>query len=303
MGSGEWGLMSALALLWGSSFFWFKVLGAALPPLTIIAIQLSIAGVILNAVTFGRGLGWPPRRWWRPLLVLGLVSNTLPYSLLIYGETKIPSGLASIFGAVTPVVAAAVAHLFTHDEKLTRPKLAAVLLGFAGVAVLVGPAAFAGGGKDALLGQLACFTVAVIYGCAVVYGRRFAPLPALQVAAGEITAAALLTVPLALAFDRPWSLPPPPLPIWAALVGLALFSTALAYLLYYRLLARAGAVNVSVVTVLTPVAATALGVLFLHERLELRSLAGLLLIALGIAFLDGRPIAWAGRTLKPPPSA
>ena len=238
-------------------------------------------------------------RTWRAFLVMGLLNNAIPFSLIAFGETHIASGLASILNATTPMFTALVAHLATANEKLTGGKMIGIGLGFAGVAVLVGPEALAHIGGGDLLGKLAVLLASISYGFAGVFGRRFRGLAPLKVATGQVTASTLLMLPLFVLFDRPWTLPAPGLGTWAALVGLAVPSTALAYMLFFRILARAGATNVSLVTLLVPVSAVLLGAVFLGETLSAVTYAGMALIALGLACIDGRPLGllrWRAQT-------
>jgi drug/metabolite transporter (DMT)-like permease len=289
MGPAEWGLLLFLGGLWGASFFFFKVLVGALPPFTVVFGRLALAAVALNLIGRRRG-GPPPIAWrdWPPFLVMGAIGSAIPFALIAYGETRISSGLAAVLNATTPMFTILVAHLFTHDDKLNWNRGFGILAAFLGVVVLVGPTAFSAQGREALPGELACLAAAAIYGFAGVYARRFRGRPPLQTAIGQITAAAVVSAPLSLVFDRPWTLADPGLAVWAALFGLALLSTALAYLVYFRILAVAGATNVSLVTCIAPISAIALGILFLGEKPELRSILGLAVIGLGLAAMDGR---------------
>jgi len=220
---------------------------------------------------------------------MGLLNNAIPFTLFVVAQSTIGSGLAAILNATTPIFGVVVAHLVTRDERLTPSRMAGVLLGVAGVAVMVGPSALGGLGRD-LGAQLACLGAAVSYACAGVYGRRFPRLglaPA-ATAAGQLSASTLLILPLALLIDRPWMLPVPGPTVFAAVLGLALASTAFAYVLYFRILALAGATNLLLVTFLIPVSAILLGVVGLGEVLLPRQVAGMALIGCGLAAIDGR---------------
>lgn len=300
MGPAEWGLLAVLALLWAGSFFFYKVLVASLPPLTVVFGRVAIAAVLLDLVILLRGGRIPhDGRLWASFAVMGLLNNLVPFSLIVLGETRISSGLASILNATTPMFTVLVAQAFTADEKLDAAKIAGLTLGFAGVAVLVGPAALAGlGGGDAW-GEVAVLGAALSYGLAGVFGRRFRGLPPLTVASAQLSASAVLTLPLCLLVDRPWALPMPGLPVWAALLSLAVVSTAIAYVLFFHILARAGATNVSLVTLLVPVGAVLLGAAALDERLAASAWAGMALIGLGLACLDGRLLARLRRRPRP----
>jgi drug/metabolite transporter (DMT)-like permease len=296
MNGREWGLLLLLGLVWGSSFFFFKILVAALPPLTVVFGRLVIAAAaMLLIVRLGPASAPLPRRAWPELLVFGAIGNALPFSLIAYGETQVSSGLASILNATTPIFTVLVAHAFTADDKLTWNRGVGVAACFLGVAVLVGPSALTEAGRSDLPGELACLGASLAYGFAGVYARRFRTLPPLKVVTGQLACSALLMAPLSIALDRPWSLPSPAPAVWASLFGLALACTAFAYVLYFRILRTAGATNVSLVTFLAPVSAILLGVFVLAERLEARSLVGLLVIGVGLAAVDGRLLTgWRG---------
>lgn len=292
MGPAEWGLLLVLSGLWGCSFLFYKILVAALPPFSVVFGRVAIAALVLNIVLLVRREAMPgDGRTWRAFLLMGLLNNAIPFSLIAFGETHIASGLASILNATTPMFTALVAHVATANEKLTGPKLAGIGLGIAGVAVLVGPEALAHLGAGDLPAKLAVLLASLSYGFAGVFGRRFRGLAPLKVATGQVTASAVLMLPLFLLVDRPWMLPAPGLGTWAALLGLAVPSTALAYMLFFRILARAGATNVSLVTLLVPVSAVLLGAAVLGEALSAVTFAGMALIALGLACIDGRPLA------------
>ena len=287
MGAREWGLLLALSALWGGSFFFFKVLVAVWPPFTVVLGRVGVAAAALNLYVRLSG-GAMPRdpRLWAQFFGMGLLNNVLPFSLIVFGETRISSGLASILNATTPIFGVLAAQVLTANEKLTPAKAAGVGFGFAGVAVLVGPSALQGGGD--LPGELSCLAAAAIYALAGIFGRRFRGVPALQVTTGQVTASTLMLLPLVALHDQPWTLPAPGLEVWGALAALALVCTALAYILYFRLLALAGATNLLLVTFLLPASALALGALFLHETIEPRALLGVGIIGLGLAAIDGR---------------
>lgn len=286
----EWALLLVLALLWGGSFFFVAVALRALPPIPVVALRVGLAAAGLLVALAIMGSGLPRRREvWLAFAGMGLLNNAVPFSLIVWGQTQIASGLAAILNATTPLATVLVAHACTRDERLTANRLGGVLLGLAGVSVMLGPAALAGLGER-LLPQLACLAAAVSYACAGVFGRRFRRLGVtpVQTAAGQLTASTAMLLPLALLVDRPWLLSAPGPEVWWALAGLALLSTALAYVLYFAILATAGATNLLLVTFLIPVTAILLGVLVLGERLEAAQLAGMALIAAGLAAIDGR---------------
>lgn len=290
MGPTEWVLLIALSILWGGSFFFVGVAVAELPPFTIVLLRVALAAIALHLALRALGVAMPwNRNAWLAFFGMGLLNNAIPFSLIVWGQTQIASGLASILNATTPLFTVLVAHVLTADERLTRARLAGVLLGIAGVVVMIGPAAMADLGRD-VLAQLAVLAAALSYACAGVFGRRFKRMAVapLATAAGQVSASSLLILPLALMVDRPWTMPVPGVTALAAILGLALLSTALAYYLFFRILAAAGAVNLLLVTFLIPVSAILLGCLVLGEVLTLAQLAGMALIGAGLAAIDGR---------------
>ena len=237
-------------------------------------------------------------RAWRAFWVMGLLNNAIPMSLILWGQTTIGSGLAAILNASTPLFTVLLAHFFTRDERMTGRKVGGIVFGLAGVAVMIGPDAL-GGLHRGLLAQLAMVGAAISYACAGIFGRRFAGTPPLVTAAGQVTASSLTLLPLSLLADRPWLLPAPGARTWAALAGLALLCTALAYVIYFRILATSGASNLLLVTLLMPVNAVLLGIAFLGEHVEPRHVAGMALIAVGLATIDGRLLAAVLRRIAP----
>lgn len=287
MGPAEWGLLLLLAVVWGGSFFFSKIAVGALPPLTVVLVRVALAALALNAVLLLTGRGVPgDRRVWGAFLAMGLLNNVVPFGLIFWGQTQIASGLASILNATTPLFTVLAAHVATTDEKITSPRLLGVLAGLAGVAVMIGPGVLAGGGDT--VAKVAVLGAALSYAFASIWGRRFRGLPPTATAAGQLTASTVVMIPIAAVADRPWALAMPSARVIWALVALALLCTVAGYLLYFALLARAGATNVVLVTLLIPPSALLLGALFLGERVEASDLLGLGFIAAGLAAIDGR---------------
>ena len=286
MDGSEWLLLLALSGLWGSSFFFYKVLGHALPPLTIVLGRVGLAALVLNVVLLARGtpLGWAMP--WSSFVLLGVLNSAVPFTLFAWGETRISSGMAAMLNAATPVFSILLAHALGR-ERLTWGRTAGVVLCLGGVAVLIGPTALAGAAAG-LAGEAACLVAALSYAVAGQFARRLSRLPALQVATGQLTASALVMLPLAAIADRFWLLPAPALGTWAALAGIALLGTALAYILFFRIMATAGATNAMLVTFLLPISALLLGRIFLGELIPVRAYAGMALIGAGLAAIDGR---------------
>jgi len=287
----EWATLLFLSLLWGGSFFFNAVAVKELPVFTVVVGRVALAAVLMLCLLRVLGLKLPAdRRIWAAFFAMGLLNNAIPFSLIVGGQQHIASGVASILNAATPLFTVLFAHFLTVDEKMTGNRLAGVLVGFVGVAVMVGLDAVQALGSH-VTAQLMCLSATVSYALASIYGRRFRAMgvPALVTATGQVVAASALLVPVMLLADRPWTLPMPGLGALGAVAGLAVLSTALAYVLYFRLLATAGASNLALVTFLVPVSAILLGFLFLDEVLLPRHLAGMALIGLGLAAIDGRP--------------
>ncbi len=289
MDAREWAMLIALSILWGGSFFFVGVAVKELPPVTIVTLRVSLAAVALLAVCRIIGLRLPRQRAvWRAFLCMGLLNNIIPFCLIVWGQTQIASGLASILNATTPLFTVIVAHFLTSDEKMTGNRLTGVVTGFVGVATMIGPAAL--GSMSGLWGQIAILGAAVSYSFAGIFGRRFKSMGVapLMTATGQICSSTLMLIPAAILIDKPWTLAMPGLATWGAMIGIALLSTALAYLIFFRILATAGATNLALVTFLIPVSAILLGSLVLSEQLETRHFAGMALIAAGLVAIDGR---------------
>lgn len=298
----DWSLLVALSILWGGSFFFVGIAVRELPPFTIVAMRVALAALALGGLLWILGLPMPrDRRTWIAFFGMGALNNLVPFCLIVWGQTQIASGVASVLNATTPLFGVMVAHVLTRDEKMTGNRLAGVLVGFAGVAVMIGPSALEGlvgaGPGSGLLPQLAVLGAALSYSFAGIFGRRFKSMGVspLVTATGQVTASTLMLVPVALLADRPWTLPMPSVAAWGAVIGIALLSTALAYVIFFRVLASAGATNLMLVTFLIPVSAILLGGLFLGERLAVRHGVGMALIAGGLAAIDGRLSTWLGQ--------
>ena len=278
-----WALIILLSIPWGGSFLFYRVLAADLPAFTIVLGRVAIAAPVLYALLRLRGqkLDIP----WGAFAVMALLNNVIPFTLYAWAETRVTSGVAAILNAFTPIATALVLHGFAA-ERLTGLRAAGVALGFAGVAVLVGPD-LGRLGRD-LLADLACLGATVSYAFAALWSRRLRHLPPLQAATGQLVCSTLLLVIPTLLIDRPWLLPMPGLTVWLNLFGIALLSTAAAYVLFFRILAVAGAANLMLVTFLIPVSALAMGAAFLGEPVTVQALGGMALIAAGLATIDGR---------------
>ena len=290
-------LLLALAAVWGGSFFFAEVALAEVPPLTITLHRVFWAVPVLFLVVLWRGTKIPTSlRTWFAYLVMGALNNAIPFSLIFWGQKTIESGLASILNGTTAVFGAVVSGLLLVDEPLTSRKIIGAVFGVFGVAVIMG--------FDAVtnldlrnLAQLAVLGAALSYAFASVWGKTSLSDNAPEMnALGMLTGSTVLMIPIAI-----WSDGLPVLTlspnVWASLISVAIFSTAVAYLLYFAILARAGAANLMLVTLLIPPFAIGLGVAFLSERLGLDAWLGFGLIALGLAITDGRLLARARRLI------
>lgn len=286
----EWLLLIILSILWGGSFFFVGVAVEALPPLTIVSLRVCGAAIALLAVVYFSGSRMPSNPTvWLAFLGMGVLNNVIPFVLIAWGQTLIASGLASILNATTPLFTVVAAHFLTNDEKMSKLKIFGVGLGLTGVVIMMGQEALGGIG-DNILGQFAILGAAFSYSLAVIYGRRFRRLGIKPVvtATGQVTASSLIMIPLAISYDHPFTLPMPGIDIWLAILALSLASTALAYILYFRILSTAGATNVALVTLLIPVVAILLGTAILGEQLELKHMIGMGMISIGLLSMDGR---------------
>ena len=300
MNATDLALLGVLSLTWGGSFFFMEIAVSTLPVFTIVTSRVLLGALTLNAFIYmtGRNLnfGW---QVWKSFIVIALIGQVIPFSLIVWGQIYITSGLASILNATVPFFTLLIAHFMTTDERITPNGMMGVLLGFAGVVVIIGPEALFGEGA-VIWGKLAVLLSAVLYGLTTIYARRFAKMnvPSICVAAGQLTCSSLVLMPLTLFFDQPWTLDMPELHIWASLGALGFFSTALAFIIYYRLISTVGGSNTSLVTFLVPISAIWLGFTFLNEPIIKTQMAGMALIAIGLIIIDGRAFRRLFRSFK-----
>ncbi|WP_439572346.1 DMT family transporter [Phreatobacter sp.] len=297
MSARDWLLLISLSVLWGGSFFFVRVAVTELPPFSLVLARVSIAAAVLLLLIRLAGQHLPRgRQAWTVLGVMAVLNNLVPFSLIFWGQTAMPAGLAAILNATTPLFSVVVMHLFTTDEPATPAKIAGVLVGLAGVVVLVGPAA-AGAGDVPLWALFACLGGALSYAFSGLWGRRIKALALtpMATACGQLVWTSLMILPVVLVADRPWLMAVPGPAATAAILGLAVLSTALAYIIFFRVLDSAGPTNLLLVTFLIPVSAIVLSGLFLGESLQARHFAGMALIGLGLAAIDGRLFRLARR--------
>lgn len=288
MSASDWGQLLLLGLLWGGSFFFARIAVADIPPLALVLYRVSIAAIVLHLWLRLRGISFAPVVA-KPgsFLCLALLNNVIPFSLIFTGQTEIGAGLASVFYATTPLWTILVANLLTADEKLSVAKLAGVGLGIAGAAVMIGPGLLSNLGGPTWA-KFAVIGAAVSYAFAVVYAKRFKDMKPTLVATGQLTAATVLMAPIVFLFYSPAEIVTSGVSIWMAVLALAVLTTAFAFILYFNLIASAGATNASLVTLVVPVSAIMLGAVFLGERLEPFEFAGMGLILTSLIIIDGR---------------
>lgn len=282
----DWGLLLLLSVLWGGAFFFAGVAVRELPPLTVVLMRVALASLFLLPVFWIAGHRLPRSvAEWRPFFVMGLLNNALPFGFIFAGQTYITVGLSSIINATTPLFAVMVMYAF-REERLSMNRLAGVLFGVLGVAIL---SDWGGGSEAQLAGILLCMAGALSYGFSALWGRRhLAGVAPVRSATCQLLSSTLIMSVAALAWDKPWSLAMPHSETVLAIVALALFGTALAYLVFFRILVRAGASNAMLVTLLIPVSAMLLGAIFLGEQIRAQEVVGAMVIGLGLMFIDGR---------------
>ena len=290
MGRTEWTILLVLALVWGSAFVFIKIAVTSFAPATYVWLRIAMAAAALMVVLRLRGKTLSlSLALWAPVALLALINNVVPFLLFGWGQRHIASGLAAILQATTPIFGVIAAHFLTSDERITPARLGGVIVGFAGVAVMIGPQLVGNGGNH-LLAQLACLFASFLYALAGIHARRFKALGVgpLELAAAQFVAGAVMLLPVMLLVDRPWLGLPTALEAWGAVAVLALVCSAFAYILFFRLIERAGATNSLLVTLLVPPVAILVGALVFQESLGANQLAGLLLIGVGLAVIDGR---------------
>ena len=293
MTAADWMLLLFLSVLWGGSFYFAKIAVAEIPPLTLALGRVAIAAAVLAAVA--RLVAGPfPRNpaTWRQLAFMAALNNAIPFVLIFWGQIHISIGLASILNATAPLFGVVVAHVLTRDDRLDLNRLVGLGAGFIGVVVLIGPSLLKELGAD-VWAEFACLAAACSYAFGAVLTRRLRTLSPVMMASGQLTMSTMLLLPVVLLFGRPSSVFAASAPALAAMIALALLSSALAYLIYFRLIARAGATNALLSTFLVPVSAIVIGIVLLNESLSVRQLAGMAAIFVGIAAIDGR----AGRLI------
>lgn len=292
-----WVLIILLGAVWGCSFLFNAVMIRELSPLWVSAGRVTIGAAICWLYVLGTRRpipgGWP---LYAQLVVLGILNYAIPFALFPFAEQTVASSIVGVINGMTPMTTVIISQLWRGGEKATWNKLVGVIVGFAGAIILALPS-FGAGASGQVIGILAALAATCCYALTLNYARRFAKVESSVVASASLTAAALLMVPVALLFSG--------IPVitrletWGALFGIGVFSTSFSFLLVYWLLPRVGATNLSLNTFITPISAILLGVLVLHERFELTHVLGIMVIFIGLVFIDGRLV----RRLRRAPSA
>ncbi|HYD99666.1 MAG TPA: EamA family transporter [Alphaproteobacteria bacterium] len=280
--AGELALLALLATLWGASYTLIKIGVATIPPVTLIAGRTLVAGLVLLAVLRLRGIALPRgRAVWGAFLVQACLNSVLPFTLIAWAELRVEAGLAAILNSTTPVFAFLIALCVGGGAAAGGRRLFGVAAGLAGIVLVVGVQALDGFGAD-LAAQLAIVAATVAYGGAAVFGSRFKGLDPAVPAAGSLICGAALLLPASLAVDRPWTLQPSADSL-LALLALAVFSTALAFVIYFRLFRTLGPVGATAQAYLRVPVGVAIGMAFLDEAPGPSAWIGLLLVVLGVA--------------------
>lgn len=291
MGSTEWLLLVILSVIWGGSFFFAKIALVEIQPLMLVFLRVTLAAIALFLIIKFSHQSIPTSmRVWKPFLIMGVLNNLIPFSLLFWSQGHISSSLASIFNASVPIFTIVIAHFTTEDEHISKQKALGVLLGLLGVALMIGVDIKTDVNIWIILAMLACVGAAFSYGCASVYGRSFQQLQVepIVVAFGQVTASALIMFIWLMLTGTKLTIMTLSSATIGSVLALALVSTALAYVIFFRILAKGGATNVSLVTFLMPVNAIILGVTFLNEQLKLSHIIGMFIIFMGLIAIDGR---------------
>jgi drug/metabolite transporter (DMT)-like permease len=296
MTAADWLRLIALSIMWGGGYFLSQVVLREVPPFTGSLARIGLAAITLYVYLIATRTPLPSSpRLWGTFIVLGFTNNAVPFTLYFLAQTQINSSLTSILNATAPIFAVVVAHFATRDEKLTRAKALGVVIGFAGVIIMIGPDLLQDLGSH-VTAELMCLCAAASYAVGTIFARRLRGTPAGIIAAGQLTVATVMMAAITALFETPWAMPVPSPTVIAALVTLGVVCTALPYFLYYRVLATAGATNVLLVTFMSPVSTILLGMLILSEQLTPRQIAGMVIIFVGLAVIDGR--LWRGTVAR-----
>lgn len=284
----HWIAFISLGLIWGSSFLWIKIAVQEVGPITLVAYRVLFGLLFGLVVVFFQRARWPSSfKEWLPLLVLGMTNIAIPFFLISWGEQVIDSGVASILDATVPLFTILVAHFLLHDDKMTIPKVLGLLMGFAGVVVLMSKDIGASSGS--LWGQAAVILACVFYAGSSIYARKFTEdTPGIFRSAGPLVSATAVMWLASFLFEAPVAVPDQSL-IWVALLWLGILGSGIAFILLYYLIHEIGPTRTTMVTYLFPLGGVTLGVIFLHEELTWQVLTGALLIILSLVVANWQP--------------
>jgi drug/metabolite transporter (DMT)-like permease len=298
MGAVEWGLVALQSMLWGSSYFFVAAVGSQVPALSIAAFRTLPAAAVLLAIVLSLGYRLPATlAEWRLFIGFSAFNTVLPFLLIVWGQSRATGGMAAILNATAPLFGIFLAHLLTHDERLSWSKTAGIVVGIVGVGILMGRDVLAGASAD-LMARLALLAAPLCYVCANIFvRRRLGAYPPFVIAVMQMLGAVVVAMPLALAIDRPWESPMPSAAALAAIVGMGVLGSALPSLCHFTVLQRAGATNASLVTLVMPLTPIVLGWVFLGERLSATDIAGALVIAAALIIIDGRVLGALQRSM------
>lgn len=291
-------MIVALSFIWGGSFLFGRILMLEWPPLTVTFLRVGIAAMFLwTFLILSRRKIPVSMQLAGAILIMGILNNVIPFSLILIGQKEIGSGLASVVNAMTPIWTLIIANQFTEDEKITRNKTIGIVLAFIGVSILIGGDLIQGLSASAWA-QAAVLGATISYGFAGVFGKRFREHDPIVISTGQLTASSLIMLPIIFTLESPLSISTPSLEMIISMLGLAILCTSVAYILFFKILASAGATNLSLVTFLIPGSAIILGVIWLGESLTLGNVAGMVMIILGLIFVDGRLISRGNRVIN-----
>ena len=288
MSLSTWLLLALLSLVWSAAFILVGIILRELPPLTLVFCRLALSAALLVPVVAWLRLAWPQglAAWW-PFVVMSLFNNVIPFTLLAYGQQEIASGLASVIVATTPLWTVLLTRAFVPGDRIAPMRVVGLVFGIAGVGVLFGPEALTGK-QTTLAGMALALIGAMSYGCAGVWGARFRGVPPVVSSCCQLLCSTLIVAPMALLIDAPWRLPMPGAATIWSLVALAVLSTSLAYIMFYRVMASSGGTNAMLVTLIMPPLTIVLGIAVLGETFAARYGYGAAMIALALVMIDGR---------------
>ncbi|MEE4194116.1 MAG: EamA family transporter [Anaerolineae bacterium] len=287
MTSKEWLMMFGLSLLWGSSFLLIKYALKGFQPFSIVLVRVVVASVVLWSILRWQGKKLPhDKKIWRDFFVISLINNVIPFSIIMWSETQISSGLTSVLNASAPLWTVILA-LALRAEQVTWNRIIGVIFGFTGVIVMIGFSSLEGFGLH-ILAQVGMLLATLCYALAGQYTQRLKALEPNTIATGQVLCSSIIMLPVVALADKPWLQPMPSASSWAAVIALGVLGTAVAYLLYFRILLSAGPGNALLVTFIIPVNAVLLGIIVLGETFAPYQFGGMFLILLGLLAVDGR---------------